>query len=821
MKININTRYLQMVSLVICLLGSQTIYAQEIDFENVTKEEIVNMSYAQLLEMEFEDVMKLATKMGVSMDELYEMLLNKDVSSASKKVESSFEAPLSTTVLSNDEIVASGARNIEEALRLVPGMIVREKTTGNFDIHIRGFDNVPSDNLFLYSENSLSLVMIDGRQVYNYVNGGTFWETLPVDIADVDRIEVVRGPASALYGANAASGVINIITKQPDSEKLGVNGSYQMGSLATKIANLSLGQSVNEKFGYRVSGNYQYMERTTDKLYALDLDSMFAVPDLFSLADPSFPWLKVTAPRDGDGSVKYANPHKARDRWAVNGFIFYEPSKNLSTRLSFGKQYSDVLTSTFGDQVSPLSTRISNTSYVDLQAKTYGFNIQANYNFGWQNIIVGDEGFKVDMNTFNSSLEYDAQWKNLSIRPGIYYQETTQNDLPYLSEPGKGFLNDKRSLNVFSGSLRADYKIADFRLIGALRAEKYNVNDNMYLPFQLTASYNLKDKHFFRINYGRANRSPFLADTYANYNWDREARSFPSNIHFKGKENLNLAKVDMIEVGYRVKPAKNIQVDIEAFYAKAQDFGYLSPDSVVGNFSLVDSALYNYNHPIYGPIKILQPVPAPGIPETVQMAYQNTEIISIQKGITVNLGWVVNEDLMFKFYGTYQETKLENYYPYSTDEIIGEMTMQAGASLQQGQNIIGPTQTTFFQPAGFDPYPSMLAYSSTRPGSTVAEKDHKATPSFYGGFSVDYKALKKKLRFFVSSYFYSEQELQNQYGTYDIPAKFLLNTKVSYKVYKNNALFFNARNMLNNSSAEFATMDQTQGIYMAGIDIQF
>ena len=151
-------------------------------------------------ELPFEDLLKLAEIVGVSLDELYEMILNKDLVSASKKVESSFESPLSSSVVSNDEMRAAGVRTIEEALRLVPGFIVREKTNGNFDAHIRGNDNLPSRHMFLYSENSITLVMIDNRPVYNYVHGGTFWETLPVSIEDVDRIEVVRGPSSALYG---------------------------------------------------------------------------------------------------------------------------------------------------------------------------------------------------------------------------------------------------------------------------------------------------------------------------------------------------------------------------------------------------------------------------------------------------------------------------------------------------------------------------------------------------------------------------------------------------------------------------------------------
>ena len=92
----------------------------------------------------------------------------------------------------------------------------------------------------------------------------------------------IRSYYGALYGANAATGVINIITKRPDSKDLSINGSVTGGSQASKIANINIGQSINTKLGYRVSANYEYMERTTDLLYSLKMDSMYKVQDLFN-----------------------------------------------------------------------------------------------------------------------------------------------------------------------------------------------------------------------------------------------------------------------------------------------------------------------------------------------------------------------------------------------------------------------------------------------------------------------------------------------------------------------------------------------------------
>jgi len=58
-------------------------------------------------------------------------------------------------------------------------------------------------------------VLVDGRPVYNPLLGGVYWKSLPVQIQDIDRIEIVRGPNAVLYGSNAGLGVINVITKKP------------------------------------------------------------------------------------------------------------------------------------------------------------------------------------------------------------------------------------------------------------------------------------------------------------------------------------------------------------------------------------------------------------------------------------------------------------------------------------------------------------------------------------------------------------------------------------------------------------------------------
>jgi iron complex outermembrane receptor protein len=123
------------------------------------------------------------------------------------------DAPTSVDVITAEEIRASGAVNLWDLLRSRVGMDVldsRETGAGSRAIvAVRGF---PGDYV-----NNLQ-ILVDGRSIYNNIFGGVVWGTPPVQLQDVERIEIVRGPNAVLYGSNAAAGVINIITKRPDGD---------------------------------------------------------------------------------------------------------------------------------------------------------------------------------------------------------------------------------------------------------------------------------------------------------------------------------------------------------------------------------------------------------------------------------------------------------------------------------------------------------------------------------------------------------------------------------------------------------------------------
>ena len=109
-----------------------------------------------------------------------------------------------SSVITQDDIRRSGMRTLPELLRLVPGVQVAQINSNKWAVTVRGFNNLFADKL---------LVLVDGRTVYDRLNSGLFWESLDVPLDQIDRIEVVRGPGGATWGANAVNGVINIVTK--------------------------------------------------------------------------------------------------------------------------------------------------------------------------------------------------------------------------------------------------------------------------------------------------------------------------------------------------------------------------------------------------------------------------------------------------------------------------------------------------------------------------------------------------------------------------------------------------------------------------------
>ncbi len=177
-----------------------------------------------------------------------EDLMNIQVTSASKKEESLSAAPAAIFVITGADIRRGGFSSVPDALRTVPGLYVVQQSSHVWLVTARGFSNEFNDKM---------LVLIDGRLVYSPTFGGVYWDVQDPPLEDIDRIEVIRGPAGTLWGADALNGVINIITKDAAktqgllvASSAGVNEGY--------ASRVRYGGKIGDTFSYRIYGTSNY-----------------------------------------------------------------------------------------------------------------------------------------------------------------------------------------------------------------------------------------------------------------------------------------------------------------------------------------------------------------------------------------------------------------------------------------------------------------------------------------------------------------------------------------------------------------------------------
>lgn len=889
-------------TLFVCfLMLASTMYAQN---SKLTKEAVLSMSIEQLSDLPLEDLMYAVELLDVkSVDELFELIMNKNVSSASKKEEDSFKSPLSSSVITKEEMRTYGVTSIEEAFRLIPGVIVREKTNGEYDVHLRGLDNIPDGHMFLYTENTNTLLMINSRPVFNYCQGAPMWETLPVSIEDVSRIEVVRGPSGALYGSNAITGVINIITEKATSDSKLISGSISSGSQNTYIGDVAIRKAFNNKWAASLSGNFQSRQRNRDELYLMPnadiYDPLDATKDFSngawldksaigklmihtSLGD--HPLIEPETPMES----AFPDPSKARRNIGVNGSVSYSPSTDIYFDLTGGYQNSFANTTPVGDDYFSYNGRQSKTMYVDLTSSIKDIKAQLNYMDGCQNFNYGTPSFKIRNQQFNGNVEYDWQLlENLNIRPGFNYQWTRvgdddYNDYWYTDEEGNtkqlsSYLNGNADLSMFAVSLRGDYTAFEkLRIIAALRAEKLDIPNKWYPSWQFAATYAINDNNTVRAVYSRANRSSIITNTSSNYKWERTQLGWPNTITFLGNEDADVMSCDNIEIGYRLRPSKNILIDAEAFYSMSSDYGALMS---------VNTKLTSSQESLMKAISTLLPIMGTATPDQLigmafpyinadsKIQYNNLPYDVKQMGASVNIDWIISKKLIAKFHGSIQKTTIDNYYQYSqSNAIASQLTNSLGNLVgvttelavnvgKYGQSYLGDAMhyadINAYKPIfdamspeeqaatlealntkGNEAYNPAMYYAvkydvrldkngvySTGNSEYVApasvnDHKHKHTPAYYGMVGLIYNPI-TELSLSGYGYFYGKQETTTTYGTATVDPKFIMNLKVGYKPVPEFELFFNARNLFNDNRKEFVYCDNIGGIYSFGVNFGF
>lgn len=709
-----------------------------------------------------------------------EDLMNTPIVSASKEKESSFDAPLTSCVITRAEINNMGATSIPDALRFCPAIIVREVANGSYDVSIRGgVDGLPS---YQYSNvNTTILAMIDNRPVFSAFQGGTFWQNLPVDLADVERIEVVYGPNAPMYGPNAVSGVINIITKKEASEKKTMaHANLQRG--VSNIYSAYIGHKISDQLEISASANSSNRVRGIEEYYNPKTDSYSS--DVQHVTSTTLP-----------ADVVYTIRDFGSKRTGANFNINYTPAKRVFLNVNSTYNNNQAWTQLMTSNSLNVQTNTSNSHMV--RAEVYNFTFQSSLLKGNQGLLGNEKSYSHDYATFDNYLDYNIRIKEkLSIRPAISYQYASVNDEKYTVNVGKtGIFNSNAAVETMSGSLKLDYKAFNWlRLIAAGRMDKLSKPDKVYPSYQFAANVKPSENHIFRASTGRSFNGGFIVPSFVGFTgFDGQLASqtfvpgFPTEMYYrldvKGNPNRELLQNDNVELGYKGQLGKNVQVDVNLFYQEFKNF-----NTYVNQKSTQEVLALHPGLPFALPSKIKI---------TQQSLYQTLDTKVYQKGVSFSVLFVTNNKVLsVKPHLTLQESRVADYQQYYYQ--VGANDQNPGLDLGLKTNV----------------------YS-------------KGTPSWLGGFTINLNPI-SRLNLGLSGYYYDQTTMTTiagqpaesggiVSGTINdrIQEKGIFNAHVTYKVHDNISLGFNARNLTDNTSREAWGSDRLGAQYYGTLIVEY
>ncbi len=480
---------------------------------------------------------------------------------ASKVEQQLVNAPATVSVITSDVIASSPATNYAELLRSVPGMNITQTSARDFNINMRGATSTLATS---------QLALIDGRSLYLDFFGFVAWDFLPVNPNEIRQIEVIRGPASAVWGANALSGVVNFITKTPremagDSFTLGV-GTFGRevkdngrGSGALWYFNGTHAAAVNDRWSYKVSAG------------GLGQDALprpeGVIPNAQKTPYPAFPNSGTRQPKF-DSRVDYEAPGGAYKLSFSGGFAGTEGiihtgigpfDMNRGTKLAYGSARWTKGAQKFNLFTNILDGDANALLSFDLQGKPILFNFNTktfdaeygNVNaIGTRNVL--SYGGNLRYNQFDLSL---APRGDNRSEGGVYVQDEI-------------FINDY------------------LRWVVGARLDRFSVLDEPNFSPRTAIILKPAPDHAVRFSFNRAFRAPslinnFLEVTIVNQLDLRAINpafaaapggpiyNFP--VQANGYEDLIEQQVDAFEAAYTGVINKRATVTAAFYYNKSKD----------------------------------------------------------------------------------------------------------------------------------------------------------------------------------------------------------------------------------------------------------
>jgi iron complex outermembrane receptor protein len=453
-----------------------------------------------------------------------EDLMKVRVSSVGKKSQTLDEVPAAVHVIRGEDLRRSGATSVAEALRRVPGYQVGRSDANTWTVTARGFS----------SANKL-LVLVDGRSVYSPLHSGVFWDVQNVFLEDVERIEVVRGPGGALWGANAINGVVNVITKSAKDTVGGV--VYGGGGLEERyFAGARYGARAGEDHVVRVSANTMTRD---DSVQARDPDEDSFDDYQMSRGDLRWDWKAGARDRvsfiagyyEGKTQERVQEPllsapfsRSYRDRTLLSGGHALArwdrdlgPASGLSAQVYFDR----------AERESELFEEVENAGDFEVQHR---FSPLAGHDLVW------GAGYRIYQIDFEGGFFATAD------------PEERVDDLPSL------FLQDDITL------LEKRLKL----IVGA-KAEH-----NDYSGFEIQPSVRLAwtpdDDQMFWLAASRAVRTPSILDNDFRLNALVLPGAPPTVLAVLGDRDFRSEELIALEAGWRAQPWAPLLVDVAAFF---------------------------------------------------------------------------------------------------------------------------------------------------------------------------------------------------------------------------------------------------------------
>jgi iron complex outermembrane receptor protein len=468
--------------------------------------------------------------------------LSTPVTTAERQPSTIGHTPAAVFVITPEMIKRSGARTIPDVLRMAPGVDVARIDAHTWAISIRGFNERFANKL---------LVQIDGRVVYNGTFGGVYWNQQDVLLEDVERIEVVRGPQTVMWGSNAVNGVINIITKKASDTQGLLIQSGGGGQDQQDFTTVRYGGNNGQGLSWRVWG--QQFDRASGWSDSGIDDAWHAQHGGFRLdyAPNSVDTLTIQGDLlNGVGGQRNIVPTVTPPFQAIDNAPEAFPTGNILLRygqvfdpetswqvLAYYDHYAQLQTSVFSEERS--------TYDIDLQ---YQFSPWCGHDFitgaNYRNSTDATQGtFLASFNPAN----FDTQWGSVFAQDTI----TLEEDRWFFT------LGIRLEENTFGG----------FQPEPAVRL--------LYTP---------DDRQSLWASISRAARNPNRTDTQISVNQHIGGPTDPTFLQVQGNPDFQPENLVAYEIGYRVTPTDNFTWDLAAFindYSKISGLGPVGPPVVI------------------------------------------------------------------------------------------------------------------------------------------------------------------------------------------------------------------------------------------------